>query len=170
MVFVAAQDQSGNRVAFGLAPSLALSLRTPVAPKSASGRFVFGYFLLAKQKKVSRVGPTNRQDSRLAPLGDPKGQGIGICRVKTHIQSNRRVSDSRSTRLARITRPFIPAAPLPIHQREIIRGNPYCPLTRIPPASSMRSPAACSTLTISVRYSRRWRVIRKLSRTNCRAF
>jgi len=45
----------------------------------------------------------------------------------------------------------------------------YCPLTRIPPASSMRSPVVYSRLTISVRYSRRWRVIRKLSRTNCRA-
>lgn len=57
----------------------------------------------------------------------------------------------------------------PTRRRWTKRADAYWPRTLMPPASSMRSPAVYSKLTISVRYSRRWRVIRKFSRTNSRA-
>ncbi|MBP1150819.1 hypothetical protein JOD69_002662 [Methylocaldum sp. RMAD-M] len=67
-----AQDKGARRVAFGLAPSLALALRAPLAPKSAPGRFVFGSFLLATQRPIrrERIGTAVRWPERRGPRTD----------------------------------------------------------------------------------------------------
>ena len=131
--------------------------------------FLLGPFLWTSNEKDLSCGSDKPAGQPVCTASPPDRARPKDRPSETHIQNNRRVSDSLpSNRLLQRTQPpgtLCPSTGLcvPGHTTD------YCPLTRIAPASSMRSPAACSTLTIRVRYSRRWRVIRKFSRTNSRA-